>query len=286
MSSYQATEYSGDLADGNGPNALIYNTSALNLITSDGVGLATGPVSGGGNGVYRQVVRYEFQPVGDTGSNGIFYVYVSHYKSGTTSADSTDRNGEAKVIRNDEATLLGNPRVLYIGDYNTNASTDPAYQTITAVDSPSGVSQGQGFDPINDPGDWATNPAFQGIMTESATDLRYRDDLQMITQNVLDDAAGGLGYISGSYHAFGNNGTTPEGGNVNSGSNTSLSSDLYEDGSAYISASQLYGYLTTASDHLPVVADYEIAVPEPGTIGVVLFIGATLLLRPRRASAD
>jgi hypothetical protein len=108
----------------------------------------------------------------------------------------------------------------------------------------------------------------------------------MITQNVLDDAAGGLGYISGSYHAFGNNGTTPEGGNVNSGSNTSLNSDLYEDGSAYISASQLYGYLTTASDHLPVVADYEIAVPEPGTIGVVLFIGAALLLRPRRALAD
>ena len=50
------------------------------------------------DGEYRQVVRYEFQPVGDSGTTGIFYVYVSHMKSGTTSADATDRGEEANGV--------------------------------------------------------------------------------------------------------------------------------------------------------------------------------------------
>jgi hypothetical protein len=275
------------MADGNGPNALVYNTSALTLLASTPVDPTGGTGAlGAASGEYREVMRYEFQPIADTGTNGVFYVYVSHYKSGTTSSDATDRNKEAQIIRNNEAaTLPANARVLYVGDYNTSDSTDASYQTIFAPNSPSGVNQGQGIDPLNPSNAtqlWETNPAYQGIMTESATELRYRDDLQMLTSNIANDTAGGLEYVSSSLHSFGNNGTTPEDGNVNSGSNTSLNSDLYEDGSSFISASQLYGYLTTASDHLPVVADYTISVPEPGTIGVVMFLGGTLLLRPRR----
>jgi hypothetical protein len=64
---------------------------------------------------------------------------------------------------------------------------------------------------------------------------------------------------------------------VNSGSNTALNSDLAS--GAPISASQLYLDLTTASDHLPVMADYTIpiTVPAPvfqsvtGTGGTVTF---------------
>ncbi len=83
QSPYQATQ-SGGNSDGNGPNALVYNTSTLKLLASVGVGSP----EGGTNGEYRQVVRYEFQPVGDSGSTGEFYVYVSHMKSGTTSQDA------------------------------------------------------------------------------------------------------------------------------------------------------------------------------------------------------
>ena len=86
MSTYQATQ-NGSNSSGNGPNAVVYNANTVNLIASVGVGTP----GGSSNGEYRQVVRYEFQPVGDTGSNGIFYVYVSHMKSGTTSADITAR---------------------------------------------------------------------------------------------------------------------------------------------------------------------------------------------------
>ncbi len=42
MSPYQATEEGGDTADGNGPNALVYNTNTLQLIASVGVGTPGG----------------------------------------------------------------------------------------------------------------------------------------------------------------------------------------------------------------------------------------------------
>ena len=78
---------------------------------------------------------------------------------------------------------------------------------------------------------------------------------------------GTIGYVSGSLHAFGNNGTTPSGGSVDSGSDTALNNDFVQDGGTFISASTLYGDLTTASDHLPAVADYTIvAAPTIGSL--------------------
>ena len=51
MSSYQATVNGGDLADGNGPNAIVYNANTVTLLAAVGVGTPTGS----GNGEYRQV---------------------------------------------------------------------------------------------------------------------------------------------------------------------------------------------------------------------------------------
>jgi autotransporter-associated beta strand protein len=217
-------------------------------------------------------VRYEFQPIANTGtSNGIFYVYDSHYKSGgaSTSADgSTDgalRNGEAQIIRNDEAANLpANAAVLYVGDYNLDGSTEAMYQTLTAVKSPSGVSQGQAFDPMN-PTDnynetWEFNATYQGIMTESDKNLEYRDDLETMTGNVYNDATGNLDYISGSYHAFGNNGTTPEDGNTDSPSTNTSLNDIV--GNGPLTPTAVLGAMNKSlgSDHLPVVSDYSLAL--------------------------
>ena len=246
QSPYQATQY-GSNTIGNGPNGLVYNTLTLNLLASVGVGTPEGAT----NGEYRQVVRYEFQPVGDMGSTGIFYVYVSHMKSGSTSADATDRGEEATIIRNDEASLPANASVLYMGDLNT-APPEAMFTNFTAA------GQGEAYDPVN----FSTSVQY---FSESDTDLRYRDDYQLMTANVLNDTAGSLGYVSGSLHNFGNNGTTPANGSVNSGSDTALNSDLVQDGppNSFISASALYGDLTTASDHLPVVADYAVPIGGP-----------------------
>jgi len=65
---------------------------------------------------------------------------------------------------------------------------------------------------------------------------------------------------------FGNNGTTPYFGSVNSGVNTALLNRLVTNGPVFISAAQLYLDLTTASDHLPVVADYTIPITVPAPV--------------------
>jgi endonuclease/exonuclease/phosphatase family metal-dependent hydrolase len=264
MSTYQATESGGFAGSGNGPNTVIYNTHTLQLLASVPVDPPGGTGQlGSSSGEYREVMRYEFAPAGiaATAANE-FYVYVSHYKSGTGISNETARNGEAQIIRNDEAdNLPADARVLYVGDYNVSRSGEACYQTIVAPAAPNGAPQGQGIDPMNPTGSsgisWETN-SLMSLKSESATDLRYRDDFQIMTTNVYYGLAGGLALVPGTYHVFGNNGMTAYQGSVNSGGNTALTN--LAPGSP-ITATQLYDYLTTASDHLPVVADYTIPVP-------------------------
>ena len=256
--SYQATEYGGP-GTGNGPSAMIYNTRTLALVYQNGaaaVGVAGTGVQSGSNIVYRQVPRYEFQPVnGAAGTN--FYVYVVHMKSGASS-DSTnanDRIAEAQAIRADAATLPANASLLYMGDFNMDGSTETAYQTLT---TPS-TAAGQGIDPQNYPPDYTitwNKAAYKSILTESATSLNYRDDIQFMTPNVYSGTSVGLHYIAGSERPFGNNGTTSIGGSTNTTKNTSLSTLQ-----GPITASAALSALTTASDHLPVVADYVVPTP-------------------------
>ncbi len=171
------------------------------------------------------------------------------------------------INRNDaDSNLPTNARVIYLGDFNMTTSGEASYQTILSNSAPNGVVQGQGFDPLNLSNntniDWGVNtidPTILAAETESANDLRYRDDLQVMTSNVLFGVPGGLAYVPGTYHAFGNNGSTPYFGTVNSVSNTALNTDL--ETNALISAAQLYQNLSTASDHLPIVADYTLPVP-------------------------
>ena len=274
MSPYQATESGGFNASGNGPNALVYNTNTVQLLASVPVDPPGGISNlGSVSGEYREVMRYEFAPAGAAPTtNNVFYIYVSHYKASTGSVNETHRLGEAQIIRNDEAdNLPADARAIYLGDYNPTAgSREAAYQTIISNSAPNGAQQGQGFDPLNPSGstniDWGvstTNADILFMLTESASNLRFRDDLQVMTSNVFYGVAGGLQYVPGTYHAFGNNATIPWGNSVVNGSNTALSGIP---SNALISAAQCYTNLTTATDHLPVVADYTIFVAPPAPV--------------------
>jgi len=272
-SSYQATEEGGDVADGNGPNAIVYNTGTVQLLASVPVDPSGGTSRlGSSSGEYREVMRYEFAPAGvaPTPVNE-FYIYVSHYKSGTSSSDLTYRFHEAQIIRTNEAIdLPANASVLYVGDYNVTASGEASYQTILSNTAPNNVQQGGGIDPLNPSGNpsinWGTstsNTVILAMESESSTDLRYRDDFEVMTTNIYYGAPNRLTYVPGTYHTFANNGTTSYFGTVNSGTNTALNGRLATNGPVFISAAQLYQDLTTASDHLPVVADYTILIPAP-----------------------
>ncbi len=260
-SSYQATESGGSATSGNGPNAMVYNAKTLQLLSSVPVDPPGGASNlGSSSGELREVMRYQFAPAGvAVNTSNVFYIYVSHYKSGSTSADATERSGEAQIVRNNLATLPATARILHVGDFNTGDASEAMYGTLIAPGT------NQLSDPLNPSGSLTTNfdsSTAPAILTDSAIALRYRDDYQMMTTNVYYGTTGGLTLVAGTYHAFGNNGTTAYLGSANSGTNTSLA-NLVTNGPVFVTAAQLYLDLTDASDHLPIVADYTIPIPAP-----------------------
>ena len=261
QSPYQAGEVNNNPSSGNGPNALIYNSHTLTLVATQGLGVPSN--------VSREPVRYEFQPVGGTAAQD-FFVYVSHYKSGSTDSDATKRQTEAALIRSNEATLAPSARVLYVGDFNTSGSSD-------LFDNLMASGQGQAIDLLSPSDTASTIYAAVSSYTDAATGIQYRDDDVFATQNVLSDARG-LQYISGSYRTFGNNGTTASGKSVNLVSNTSLNNLT---GAFAGQQSTILADLTTASDHLPTIADFSLpTAPEPGSLAM-LALGAAARLGRR-----
>jgi hypothetical protein len=77
-----------------------------------------------------------------------------------------------------------------------------------------------------------------------------RFDFQLVTGEFLE--GDGLSYLSGSYHAFGNNGST-----YNSDINATSNSYVFNGVTSY-SKPAILNALATVTDHLPVVADYQI----------------------------
>jgi endonuclease/exonuclease/phosphatase family metal-dependent hydrolase len=238
---------------------LIYNTQTVALIAQT----AASTVSDTGGP--RQSLRYELQPVGyDATAN--FFVYVSHYKSSNTGADAARRNVEAQQVRAN-ADALGSAHIIYTGDFNVYKSSEAMMQTLLAS------GNGQAFDPINRLGDWHDSAAYLDLHTQSpVTTARYggqvngglddRFDFQLSSAEFQD--GDGLSYIAGSYHAFGNTGTHQLNGEITSGSATVLQSRL--PGYTTTQATAVLDALASTSDHLPVVADYQL----PAKMGVQL----------------
>jgi subtilisin-like proprotein convertase family protein/endonuclease/exonuclease/phosphatase family metal-dependent hydrolase len=232
---------------GSGTSGVVYNTSALMLLEERAIGTAT--VSGGP----RQTLRYKFQPVNSPGSS-VFYVYVAHLKSSDTSGDADRRNDQALQIRADADALPQGTSIFYVGDFNLYRSSEAAYQTLLAA------GNGQAFDPLARPGDWHSNSAFLDTFTQAPLanapagfvggGLDDRFDFQLVSGAVL--SGGTLQYRSGSYRAFGNNGSVPKNGSINDARNTALA--------GLPNRLEVLGLLTTVSDHLPVVADYAYQV--------------------------
>jgi len=235
---------------------LVYNTNTLSLIDEIAFG------STGSSAAARQTARFQLRPVGYD-SSADFYVYNNHYKAGTsccgTTSDQGRRDFEAQAVRANADALGQGTHAIYAGDFNIRSSTEAMYQTLL------GAGNGQAFDPISTPGTWHNNSGLASVHTQSPSDgtgsgvltgggMDDRFDFQLVTGELLDNE--GLSYIPGSYHAFGNNGTTynlP----VNHAFNTyPLSQSLLDD-------------LASVSDHLPVVADYQLPASMMATLGTV-----------------
>jgi endonuclease/exonuclease/phosphatase family metal-dependent hydrolase len=264
---YARTTVIGQTTDGT-TQAVIYNTHTLQLLSQTSIGTAND------HGAARAPIRVEFQPIGHDSSTA-FYLYSDHYKSGTTTTDVDRRATEAAIVHANAASLGAGAHIIFSGDFNTQSSSEPGYSTLTAAGA------GQAIDPLNSPGNWHANSAFAGLDSQATQvtgvngltggGLDDRFDFQLLSAPMLSGP--GTTLIPTSYHVFGNNGSAYN-GDINSLSNTALPASEYAPLAGQPTRTDVLAALATASDHLPLVADYM--VPEPSTLLLALLASGAL----------
>jgi len=248
---YAHSQLNGDTA-GSGRPICIYNTATVRLTGERTIGAVST------TGQPRQTLRYQFEPVGYDAAAG-FTLYASHYKASNTSSDEARRNVEATVIRADADALGPGAAVIHLGDLNFYKATDPAFVTLT------GTGPARFYDPLGSVGSWSGNAAFMAVHTQSPATravfggqvtggLDDRFDFQLTTASLLDGR--GLDCLTDSYWAFGNTNTHIMKGAVTTGSAAALAALI--PGSTTPQAASVLTSLSQVTDHLPVVADYQL----------------------------
>lgn len=247
VTSYQ-TSISGS---GNDLIAAVYDSATVTL------GAASSVFTGGP----RATRRYEFQPVGYTSDDATFYQYSSHLKAGTS--DASTRATEGERIRANTDALGAGANAILGGDFNFYSQNEAGYINLTNAGG-----TGRAFDPLSLsswPHSGVAEHLTQSTRTASLADggatggMDDRFDLQLVTDSLLDGegltylgpTSTGLSGLEHSYQAFGNDGNTY---------NTRINA-------TFVGRSQSSAVITALhnfSDHLPVVADYQL----PAVLGV------------------
>lgn len=249
---------------GSGRPIAIYSSSSVSLIAEKKIGSTSGTAS-----QPRQTMRYQFRPVGYD-ATADFYVYASHYKASTGAANEAERNVEARAIRADADAIGQGASIIYAGDLNFYTSSEAAFQTLT------GTGNGQAFDPISRVGSWSGSTTYKDVHTQSpATTAVFngqvtggmddRFDFQLITGEVRD--GGGFDYIAGSYWAFGNTATHAINQAISTGSAATLAARI--PGYTTTQAQTVLTSLTQVTDHLPVLADYQLPAKMTATLAAL-----------------
>ena len=306
---------------GGGPDGLLYDTHTVQVVAAralpDGTNVvrqsngtyAAAAGAGAGGSVPRAPMLYQLRPVGYTASSGAdFYMYVSHARSSSDTSTGTARYAEAQELRSDARYQLpANAHIIYSGDFNLfNGSGENAYKCLTGQPTSDALTWSdstQGYDPTSKTSTTTTfsNAASDNanyLYDDSSTSLTSRLDVQLVSSSMLSSPGVQLAsdtsdpydtknfpssQYSHAFEVFGNNGTTPRSGGTNQAANTSLS-DLGSAASTILSDLQQAGSgsTSTGSDHLPIMADYVVDVPEPVVSGVLAIIPFLLLRSKRR----
>ena len=253
---------SGTEDSASGAQCLYYRTDKLGEVVSAHADIATG--------ASRNSDRWLLTLNGYTSTAARFYVYSSHLKASNTSADASERNTGAIALRNNANALGAGQHIVFLGDYNLYTNGEAAYATMTAA------GNAQCVDPLGS-ADWvgAANAIkhtqsprdVSGTLIGGGVDDRF--DFQFSTLELND--GDGLSLIPGSYRTFGNDGNHYNLA-INAGNNTYYPGDV-------AGSNALADMLFDASDHLPLVADYQVppimTVTAPVSAGPVI-VGATL----------
>ncbi len=195
----------------------------------------------------RYCDRWNFTLNGYSSSAASLYVFGTHLKASLGSEEI--RETGALAIRANANALGAGVRAIYTGDLNLYVNTEPAYLAFLAA------GNGQAFDMLGS-GAWTGSAnaikhtqsprLVTGGLVGGGVDDRF--DFQLITAN-LDDGEG-ISFIDGTYRTLGNDGNHYNLA-INSGNNSYYPSDIAR-------SNALAAALHEATDHMPVIVDYQV----------------------------
>lgn len=232
----------------NGPdtdNMLFYNSNKLGLKSNHRIATSLRDIN-------EYVLYYKSPDIATTNDTIFFYCYVAHLKAST--GYETERNMETQYFRNYFNTRTNAENAMLGGDFNLYTDTEPAVNTI--MNGGAMVLN----DPLNKLGSWHNNSLYTHEHTQSTRvssgfgggstgGLDDRFDFIFIN-NDLKTGAKRAQYITGTYHALGQDGNHFN-QDVNAYTNTAVPQSI---------ANALF-YM---SDHLPIVMDIAVG----GTVNV------------------
>jgi endonuclease/exonuclease/phosphatase family metal-dependent hydrolase len=202
--------------------------------------------------------RWQLGLVGYASDAATVYVYAVHAPAGTDAAAQQARVEQALLIRQDANALPAGSRFLVAGDLQVRAANEASYVAFT--DDIMGLEAGQTIDPLNpapDPGNplvWHAEPAFSAEHTESTREfpgipcppdcgMDDRFDFQLLSEALHTPVD--FSYVPGTYRAYGNDGAHFGQAIDAGGANAAVGVTVAEQ-------------LRLASDHLPVLAEYQV----------------------------
>ena len=236
---YNQCSYS---ANSNLCNMLYYNKNKLALNKQTKVSKALNNTT-----LVRQIDAYTLYYTDkselEAGDTTFLTVYVAHLKASSGSANVTQRaNATEALMKYHEDNYDAEHNYIITGDFNVYTSNEQGFKNLVAYPNTSVRFR----DPINSSGSWNNSSAFASVHTQSTRvsggcaaggGLDDRFDFILCGKEIIDNARG-LGYVTGSYRAVGNDGSHFN-SNLNSGTNNSVPANVL---------TALY----EMSDHLPI----------------------------------
>ena len=200
-------------------------------------------------GASRHADRWALNVLGY--ENKRIYVYSMHLKASTGSANQEIRRNGAENVRDDITTLPEGSHVIVVGDMNFYSPSEPGYTWFTDA------GDGQLIDPLGTGASWGggTNalkhtqsPLLDqnGGLIGGGLDDRF--DFQFLSPSLLD--GGGFDLIDSTYRSLGNDGDHYNQA-ITAGNNSYFPGDIPR-------GNVLADALINASDHLPLIADYQV----------------------------
>ena len=241
-----------------GAQAMFYRVDLLSEIPAGHVDIYTG--------AGRRADRWRLQLNGYASPAASFYVYSAHLKSSL--GFENERLIGAQAIRSNADALGAGQHIIYAGDWNVYVNTEPAYLHFLSA------GNGQAFDPLGS-GSWSgaansirhsQSPRLNSsaVLVGGGVDDRF--DFQLPTAPLHDGLGLSLMSVPFVYRTLGNDGAHFN-QSINNGNNSYYPGDIAR-------SNALADVLYDASDHMPIIADYQIpakmAAAFPSTFGRII----------------